>query len=85
MREVIDDAFRDDAEVEVRIAQLQGLLPTFDPSGPPVTREHALWLAREHLVATYPDQFSDSPQMRWEDVGARYQAGPAWTLTLKYL
>lgn len=74
-----------DPEVAARIENLESMLPTFLPEAAPETREQALWIAREHLVATHPDQFSNDPQMRWNDSGARFLAGPAWTLTLRYL
>ena len=85
VRSELDLVRSDDPEVAARIAHVDAMLPTFVPGAGPETREHALWIAREHLVATHPDQFSNDPQMRWEDSGARFLAGPAWTLTLRYL
>jgi len=74
-----------DAEARTRARLILEQLPTFESTGPLLTREASIFAAREHLALHYPTQFSNDPQMRWQDEEARYSAGPHWEIRLKYL
>ncbi len=74
-----------DAEMRARAQAVLDLTPTFDAKAAPVTREQAILLAREHVSKEHPTQFTNDPDMRWEDGGVRYTAGPHWRVHLRYL